>query len=396
MANAVYDHLVAIVVIGMIFVGTVVALPAVTYSALQTVDQQQLRNTALNVFDSMLLGVGSPSEWGSIASENFSQTNVTLFGLATPNPLSKFVLSSGKVQRLNISAGPGVGYEYIRGLLNLQDFGFRLSISRPFRVASYLNVTESLAHFSVTVTRAEDGTPIPKAEVQVTTVVTASSVAKNKTTGEYDLIYNMSSYGPYYTDLAGNCHDDVSVDLSGYLVNYAIAIMKINVGGMTATVVTQTENEITKYIKVNVFGDTMELTFRNESVDNPSERRVKAIRAFDSETFYKLFDSFGGSSPDYKITNGEGYITWTMTYSGLEALDPQALLFMLQLTVPGAHDGLPARRLVPIAGPYGFGDPEEIFGFGPNPGSENIIAIMRRLVVVSGNTYVAQIAFWRE
>ena len=59
------DHLVAIVIVGIIFVGTVVVLPATSFSNLKVVDQQQLRNTAYNVFDAMLLDVGSPSKWGS-------------------------------------------------------------------------------------------------------------------------------------------------------------------------------------------------------------------------------------------------------------------------------------------------------------------------------------------
>jgi len=63
MVSAAYDHMVAIVIVGMIFVATVVALPAISYSNMATVDQQQLRNTAYSVFDAMLLDVGSPSNW---------------------------------------------------------------------------------------------------------------------------------------------------------------------------------------------------------------------------------------------------------------------------------------------------------------------------------------------
>ncbi len=64
--NTVYEHIVAILVVGVIFVGAVVALPAAINANLATVDQQQIRNAATNVFDSMLLGVGSPPNWGSI------------------------------------------------------------------------------------------------------------------------------------------------------------------------------------------------------------------------------------------------------------------------------------------------------------------------------------------
>jgi len=176
MVSAAYEHIVAILVVGMIFAGTVVALPATIYSNLETINQQQLRNTALNVFDSMLLDVGSPSNWGSILADNgngskfFDPTSVKKFGLAYADPFSKYVLDSDKVQRLSAD----LSYERVRELLNIQDdYGFQLSIYRPFKVASFLSVTNKSVHFSVTVTRTEDGTPIPNAEVKVTTMVTA-------------------------------------------------------------------------------------------------------------------------------------------------------------------------------------------------------------------------------
>ena len=393
MVSEAIDHMVAIVVVGVIFVATVVALPAMNFSNIQTLDQQQLRNTALNVFDSILLNGGSPTDWGAIPSSDFDQDNIKLFGLASPNPLSKFVLDSGKVQRLNTTYGPGMTIDRVRSLLNLQEYDFRLSLYRPFKVASYLNATVDTINLSVTTTRAEDGTPIPNAEVKVTIMVTASSLEKNKTTGEYDLDYKVFTAGPYKTDSAGKVQRDLSVPgLAGYMVNYAAAIMYITVGGMTTTVIAQNENEVTKYIKVSVYGDTIDLSFRDESVDNPSERGVVDLRAFDFENFYSLF-SPDGKPP--KITNGQGWISWTYTYDNLRALDPQALVMVLQLTVPGAHDGFPARRLVLIAGPFAFGDPSEIFSFGNDSGAEDVIAVMRRLVVISGMTYVAEIAFWR-
>ena len=90
MAPAAYDHIVAMVIVGVIFIGTVVALPAMTFSNLRTVDEQQLRNVALNVFDSILLSGGSPSNWGSTDPSEWDQNNVELFGLASSSELSKF------------------------------------------------------------------------------------------------------------------------------------------------------------------------------------------------------------------------------------------------------------------------------------------------------------------
>ena len=77
MVTATYEHIVIILLVGVIFVGTVVALPAINQPTFQAIDQQQLKNTALNVLNSMLLGVGSPANWGSDPS-----TVVEEFGLA--------------------------------------------------------------------------------------------------------------------------------------------------------------------------------------------------------------------------------------------------------------------------------------------------------------------------
>jgi hypothetical protein len=61
----VYDHIVATLIIGVIFVGAVVVLPAMSFVNIQAVDQQQLRNTAINLLNAMLLEPGEPNTWGS-------------------------------------------------------------------------------------------------------------------------------------------------------------------------------------------------------------------------------------------------------------------------------------------------------------------------------------------
>ncbi|HEX9261608.1 MAG TPA: hypothetical protein VF893_03685, partial [Candidatus Bathyarchaeia archaeon] len=246
--NSVYENIVAILIVGVIFVGTVVALPATINANLQTVDQQQLRNTASSVFDSMLLDVGSPSNWGSKVhfdqdgNPYFDPTEVEKFGLAYADPFSKFVLDSDKVQRLN----PGeLDYESVRDLLRIQnDYGFLFSIYRPFRVASTLSITDNSVNFSVTVTRTEDGTPIPKAAVKVTTFVTAAYINKTKTTTPPDIPEFISSpMAPVYgtTGVTGSYQNTTYVSLGEYAVNSAVAIMEINVAGMSTTVVKQND-----------------------------------------------------------------------------------------------------------------------------------------------------------
>ncbi len=390
MAPAAYDHIVAMVIVGIIFISTVVALPAMTFSNFQTVDEQQLRNTALNVFDSMLLSGGSPSNWGSTSPTEWDQNNVELFGLANPNALSKYVLDSDKVQRLDPN-NPGVmEYERVRDLLKLQDYGFRFSLFRPFSVKWQLNLTQNAVHFSVTVKRTEDGTPIPNAQVTVTTMITASKLSKTNTS---DLISKAFEPRSYTTDPLGKCHDTITTNLSGYSIQYAVAIIKVTVGGLSTTVVAQNENPITKFIKINTFGDTVTLSFRNElsEEETSSERRIIEIDAYDFENLYKIFDGTTMNPPDLKVVQGVGYEYWTMNFPNLRALNPTVLLFVMQLTLKGE-----GRVLILIAGPFSFQGSEEIFSFGPQPTSEKVIAIMTRLVVISDMTYVAKLAFWRE
>ncbi len=388
--QAAYDHIVAMVIVGLIFISCVVALPAMSFSNMQTVDEQQLRNTALSVFDSMLLGTGSPSNWGSADPTLWDQNKVNLFGLASSGALSKYVLDPDKVQRLDPANPAVMGYERVRTLLKLQDYGFRLSLFRPFTVNWTLSLTQTAVSFSVKVTRTEDGTPIPNADVRVTTMITASKLSQANAS---DLIYKAFDPQMYTTDVRGKCQDVINTNLAGYSLQYAVAIIKVTVAGMSTTVVAQNDNPITKFIKINTFGDVVTLSFRNELTANEtkSERRVMEIDAYDFENLYKIFDGTAMQPPELKTVQGQGYEYWSMKFQNLRALNPTVLLFVMQLTLKGV-----GRCLVLIAGPFSFGGSEEIFGFGPEPGPERVIAIMTRLVVIADMTYVAKIAFWKQ
>ena len=388
MVSATYDSLVAIVIVGIIFVGTVVALPAINYANLQTIDQQQLRNTALNVFDSMLLDVGSPSNWGSNLTSN--QNKVERFGLARTSPFSKYVLDPDKVQRLDPSPlNPWyIEYDRIRSLQNLADYGFRFSLYRPFSVSWSLDITNTAVSFSVTVSRTEDGTPIPNARVEVTTMVTASKLPK---TDDADFISLRHDPNTYYTNVKGVCTGSESFNLGEFNIDYAVSIMEITVAGLSTTVVAENNNNISKLIKIYTFGDTITLSFPDNMNDTNSERRIKEIASYSMDNMLRLFKAGDVKPPEIKITQGSGYEYWSITYPGLKAMNPAVLLFAMQLTLKGI-----GRTLVLIAGPFSLGDSEKIFSVGPDSGSENPIAIMRRLVVVADMTYVSEIAFWRE
>jgi hypothetical protein len=384
MVSATYDHIVAIVIVGAIFVSTVVALPALNYANLQTVDQQQLRNTALNVFDSMLLSAGNPSNWGSSGTD-FNQNAVDKFGLAYSVPFSKYVLDVDKVQRIDLSNPTGfVEYNRVHELLNLEDYGFQFSILRPFLVNWSLNIMSNEVHFSVNVTRNEDRTPIPNAEVKVTTTLSVMGGSK------FDIV--KCDPITYFTDARGICEGIQTANVTGG-ITHAVSIMTITVAGMSTTVVARTNDPFSELIKINTSGDDIILSLPDELIGNNtrSERRIVQIDVYDSEVLFPLFSQGDLNPPDIKFTSGEGYEYWTMTYPGLKYMDPTALLFWVELTLK--HHG---RVLVLLAGSLDFMAEQEILSLGPNPENKNPIVVIRRLVVISDMTYVAQIAFWRD
>jgi hypothetical protein len=384
MVSATYDHIIAILIVGAIFVSTVVALPALNYANLQTVDQQQLRNVTLNVFDSMLLSAGNPSNWGSSGTD-FDQNAVDKFGLAYSVPFSKYVLDVDKVQRIDISNPTGfVEYNRAHELLNLEDYGFQFSIIRPFLVNWSLNIMSNEVHFSVTVTRNEDRTPIPNAEVKVTTTLSVMGGSK------FDIV----KCDPItdFTDARGICEGIQTNDVSGGITS-AVSIMTITVAGMSTTVVARTKDPFSELIKINTSDDDIILSLPDYLIGNNtrSERRIIRIDAYDSEVLIPLFEEGDLNPPDIKFSHGTGYEYWTMTFPGLRYMNPTALLFWVELTLKG-H----GRVLVLLAGSLDFMAEQEILSLGPNPENKNPIVVMRRLVVISDMTYVAQIAFWRD
>lgn len=391
----------------MIFVGTVVALPATINANLQTVEQQQLRNVATNVFDSMLLDVGSPSNWGSNlhfdsgGNPYFDATEVKEFGLASADPFSKFVLDPDKVQRLN----PGeLSYERVRELLNIQnEYGFMFSIYRPFRVDSSLSITYNAVNFSVTVTRTEDGTPIPNAAVKVTTYVTAAYINKTKTTTPPDIPeYITTPIPPVYgtTGVTGFYQNTTYVSLGEYAINSAVAIMDITVAGMSTTVVKQNDYSYVHYINVTTYGDNVVLSIRGSnlsSTEEPNSRMILDAVAYDSQST-ALLDLLDDPT---RVNWGVGKQNCTMDFPGLRAINPTVLLMVLEIkesaqTLPNGTKIPGGKRLVLCAGPFSFADSGKIYEFGGDATAKNPIALMRRLVLISDMTYVATLAFWRE
>jgi len=384
-----YDYMIGIVVVGVIFTSAVFAIPAISYVNLRQIDQQQLRNTALNVFNAMLLGTGSPSDWGSTFP--FDQNNVEAFGLDLSEESSLYILDSDKLQRLDKESPGYIEYQCVRELLGLEEYGFRLSIFRPFTVDWDLQINNapSSVWFAVNVTRSEDRRPIPNAQVSVTILCTA----KNPDKVDEPLV-NVTRPNTLFTDALGGCEGTQPIQIPpGYVLETAIAIMRITVAGISTMVVAQRDQTIQNVMKINTFGDTIVLSFRGELTNTSAVRRVLDIMAYNyDETMMEIYE--GGDGNEDKITEGYGYVFWNNTFPGLTAMDPALLLFVVSVPL-GAGGG--GRRPVIVAGPFSHWESSEIFSFGPDSEQIHDVAIkLRRYVVFSGITYIAELSLWKE
>jgi hypothetical protein len=375
---------VIILLVGVIFVGTVVALPAINYSTFQAVDEQQLKNTALNVLSSMLLGVGSPANWGSD-----EELSIAEFGLAYSSPFSKYVLDSDKVQRLDINSPWHLTREQVKDLLNLQGYEFELAFYRPFTTMPIVDIDfdNEIVHFGVTVTRTQDGAPIPNAKVNVTIFMSSLS-------GDFE--YNL---GPYETDASGSFYDSIA---TGPDVLTIIAIMEVTAGGMSTVVVEQDGYlNLDEFIKISSSGDLVRLSIRTDEIIEdlgipPAERDVTGAWAYKSGNRIAIFDDIG------KITWGKGNEYVDILFEGLRVLNPTALIIRLEVVIPASvdidvPDWIKGRTFpVYICGALSFDAIEEILTFGFEAQGRSVIAINRRLVVIADMTYITELALWKD
>jgi hypothetical protein len=378
MVTATYEHIVLILIVGVIFVGTVVALPAINYSTFQDIDQQQLKNTALNVLNSMLLSDGSPADWDS---KNL--TEIEEFGLAYSGSFSKYILDSDKVQRLDPNSSSPLNPEKVQSLLGLQGYGFKFSLYRPFTADANINILEN--YFSVKVARAQDNAPIPNAEVNVTNIVSGAL------SNDFD-IYTDSpiTTGTYFTNATGICKEPIGAVIDEILA--CVSIMKITVAGMTTTVIEQNNDYIQKLLGISTSEDTVSLSTRDTVEAQHSHATVDVLGAW----AYKSEDTITISGAlDGFINFGESkkHQSLNFTYSGLKTLDPTAIIILagINLNEPGL-----SRVPVFIVGPYMLDAPEELFSLASGQPTDNSIATMRRFVVISDMTYIAELSLWKE
>lgn len=391
MVTETYDHIIAIVLVGVIFLGTVVTVPAtLNRTIFEAVDEQQLRNTATNVFNAILLGPGSPSDWGSIFP--FDQTQVKEFGLAHNTQLSKFVLDSDKVQRLDPRGMGYINYSNVKSLLGLQEFGFTFSLFRPFNVDWDIQWDDqNTVRLSVNITRTEDGSPIPGAVINANVVATATNPNKK----DQPALSISEIYHTKYTDLLGHAEIEENLPIpSGYGMEKAMAFLHIVVSEMETMVVATKDSLAQDCLKISTFDNTVALTFWDQEYYNTTntpngERKIKYIYGYDFQSLMLLHE---GEQHDV-VTQGDGYDSWSRSFPGLNSVNPSMLIFVISVPLGQGEGG---RQLVIAAGPFSFDADNKIFEYGPEAVYANVLTYMRRFVLIDGMTYVAELKLWRE
>ncbi len=380
MVHAVYDHIIAIFIVGVIFVGAVVVLPTMSFANLQAVDQQQLRNTALNVFNAMLLDTGEPANWGSMDPFHTNDPRVKRFGLASAQDSIFYVLDPDKVQRL-VVGNPLNYFEYdrVRELLELEDYGFRLRIIPSFNVTnvdgtvitskSPITIDGDELSYAVKVSYLA-GSPIPNALTRATIVYTD---------GED---FSITSPEPVWTNALGLCEDTFTLSFEPI---QTVVVLRVTVAGVATIVVTFGTPPPNDIAEINFVGDTIILTMPDATPRGA--RWLDNIIPIGSEEDIQFLYNGTRDSEEDKLNYGASTV-WSETFYGLRYLDPIVFIFNFWAVIEGE-----GRQEVLVAGLYRA--LYDIFEFGGSPQSNRVVKIQRS-VIISGMTYTTELWFWKE
>lgn len=375
MVAPVYDHVTALFFACVVFISAAVAVPAISYANLLYVDQQQLRNVALEVLNSMLFDTGYPSSWG--LSNPFDESDVTKFGLALSGSSSFYVLDPGKVSRLVIGNPSGtLDYETVRTLLGLQDYGFNIKIVPPFDVHALDKSESPNLLFELNAT-FKNGNPIPNAHVKATIFYVEGK--SGYFTAETENI----------TDCLGQC--TIEKALSSSVTDY-IVVLETTVANLATVTSTFREGAWSQHVmNASIAGENITLAIPEGpgwEKGSAGARWVESILVVNEEGVWPLYN--GSQSNEDKITWGGKNWQWSMIFSGLSYYRPLFVIFSLSVPNP--------RRLVLFVGPYTTASGYQVFGFGSTsaPSYSSAALKLQRSVEIAGMTYIFELLLWKE
>jgi len=375
MVAPVYDHVTALIFACALFVSAVVAVPAINYANLLYVDQQQLRNVALEVLNSMLFDTGYPLNWGS--SNPFNENDAVKFGLALSGSSSFYVLDPDKVSRLVVGNPSGtLDYETVRTLLGLEDYGFNIKIVPPFDVDALDKSEGSNVLFELNVT-FKNGNPIPNAHVEATILYV------QRQSGYFTAEMENS------TNCLGRCI--IGKGLPSSVTDY-IVVLKTTVANLATVSSTFMEGSWSQHVmNASIVGGNITLAIPEGpgwEKGSAGTRWVESVLVVNKEGVWPIY--YGSRSNKDKITWGGAYWGWSQLFPGLSYYNPLFIIFNLSVPNP--------RRLVLFLGPYTGASGYPVFNFGGSSAlsSSGATLKLQRSVEIAGMTYIFEFLLWKE
>jgi len=376
----------AVILVGAVFVAAVGVLPNVGYVNFLSVDQQQLRNVALSALNTMLLDAGYPTNWGTVQA--FSNSTVQRFGLALDDSSSFYVLDPDKVSRLNLDNPAGfVGYETIRDRLRLQDYAFVLSIIPPFNVTindgNPVDLDTVRSGVGVLVTYNNDGRPLPNAAVKAKIIYTM--------TNDNNQFYSVTPLSNT-TDALGKCKiKDSSLPAN---VQDFILVLTVTVADLTTITATYLSGFHQQVASASMVGDTVTLHIPENVVPNEQprgERRVMSVASVTEGGVSTIYE--GGDPTKDKMNWGSGYSYLNYTFPGMRYEEPLFLIFTIRVSL-GTGGGL---SLVLFMGPRPNWMGARVQASGDASGSASATAVkIQRNVIIAGMTYIVELTLWKK
>jgi len=391
MVGGLYDYMITLTIVGIIFISVVFIAPSLSYINLLYIDQQQLRSLAVETLKTMLLGAGYPANWGS--EDPFDPNGNYSFGLAYADSSSFYVLDPDKVQRL-VKDNP-IGYiEYprMRKLLGLERYGFNIRIVPPFNF-TILNAQVVPPHISFEVKVSfNDGRPIPNGKVNAVIFYTTQGRGK----GPDDIgEVCFGKIDENSTNARGTCKIERMLTPPGQISDVMV-LFRVTVADLTTLFVTYQSIRPDDIAKVNMVKDTIILSMPdslprdNRWVDNV------IMFSWDTNTIMFLYNGskeHKDKDKDKDMLNYGSYKVWTKKFNELKYHNPALLIFNFWVVDLGEN---PARRSVLIAGPYPNWLGYRVIEYGGvSPQGYTAVKLYRN-VVISGMTFNVELALWKE
>ncbi|HLH45247.1 MAG TPA: hypothetical protein VKV31_00540 [bacterium] len=396
------DYMGAALGMVIIFIAAVFFFSGMITNGVAYSTQRNYALNAQNLFDYILLGTGSPSNWG------YTTSQPTAFGLAQPGA-SEYTLNPGAVLRLMPMSPINIGgrtyyylnlggvslieppnyyvnYTYAKQLLGISgSYEFQLTLTPA------LNVTVkpiSNSKFLVTAT-GYGGAPMPNAQVTAQYVYAISSgngkgnnnlnvgvytdSATTNTTGEAVISFPTQSSSTYYLLVQVSA---AGIYGAGYYTNnqigYALANISVYPGSSYVNLTQHCVSSITPPCGVDNYNVTL-------LIPSGNSYSLYEVCACPSSTQGQgtCLNAGGGSGNTHSSVSCpgsfyDGYIAVAISKRG--ASSPQQLL------------------LVPISPP--LFDLKLTYGYNPHGSSSSVT--LTRIVEISGISYVAQLAYWPD